>query len=512
MLKSFLTILLLPIFFLGCTPKQDIQSITLNQEFITRVGQYHMTPDKDFIFGLSKIIDDSRGICPRNKNVVCAWDGAIIVQLRVTNLSGDGEAKYQEGMAHQRQHFGNYVLEIHKVRPRKPRKNHEKYRFTIELRHLIPATINPAQQEKLNIENTIPPQARVSAETLPPSERYKDLDTKEISRAEIDELIALEKQQRESNQVLQEELQTWNTQDPSVRGPQPQWKVTPQLERIRELNGKVQIAKIRKAHKNIDTKILLKADAEEYISLQQAQTRLALEHQKKMTAWSNMDPTTRGPQPEMGLTQMEGNNPRLQELLTKVRTAHGVQRETDRIKQLSETYNITILDNEMSELIELYAEEQKLQGEIQLAIMKSLTSGEISALDIGGGELSGELIEKLPQDILLRMSEVGQRLEAIEAPFQAAEKADKTREDMAKLSETSGVPISVGDIEETVALNAEKDIILKRTQVEAVRKWKAKGSPLSAVQKPLPNAEDDARLKEIEARLKTIYAPMIEAK
>ena len=83
---------------------------------------------------------------------------------------------------------------------------------------------------------------------------------------------------------------------------------------------------------------------------------------------------------------------------------------------------------------------------------------------------------------------------------------------MTKLSETSGVPISLGEIEETITLNAEKDKIQKRIGLEAERKWRLEGGLLSAVQKALPNAEDDVRLKEIEARLKAIYAPMTKTK
>jgi len=191
--------------------------------------------------------------------------------------------------------------------------------------------------------------------------------------------------------------------------------------------------------------------------------------------------------------------------------ALGVEQNTGRIETLSKTYNIPILDNELSELVQLRAEEKKLQSEMQIAIVKMIMSGEINPAALGGGaQLSGEMMDKLPKDVLLSMSEVSQRLEAIEAPFEAAEKADKIREEMTKLSETSGVPISISEIEETIALNAEKDKIKKRNRLEAERRWRLEGGPLSAVQKPLPNAEDDVRLKEIEARLKAIYAPMIE--
>lgn len=208
------------------------------------------------------------------------------------------------------------------------------------------------------------------------------------------------------------------------------------------------------------------------------------------------------------------------ELQNKVRTANerratnGVQRETDRIKQLSQTHNIPILDNEVSELIELHEEKKKLQGDMQQALMKALISadGQVDKEMLTGltrgGQISGEVIDKFPKDILLRMSEISERVEAIEAPFQAAEKADNIRKQMAELSETSGVPILSSEIEETIALNAEKDRILKRTQMEAKRTWQAEGGPLSTARSPVPNAEDAARLKLIDVRLEEIYAPL----
>ena len=190
------------------------------------------------------------------------------------------------------------------------------------------------------------------------------------------------------------------------------------------------------------------------------------------------------------------------------KSALGVEQKTGRLETLSKTYNIPILDNELSELVQLRAEEEKLQSEMQVAVVKMIVNGEINPAALGGGEpLSGEMLDKLPNDILMSMSELRQRIEAIEAPFEAAEKADIIRKDMAKLSKKSGVPISFKEMEETVALNAEKDKIQKRTELAAVIRWRAEGGPVSAFQKPLPNAEDDLRLKEIEARLNAIYAP-----
>jgi len=435
MLKQLLTILLLPILFLGCAPKQDIQPIELNQEFTTRLGQYHMTPDKDFIFGISKIVEDSRGSCPREKDVSCGWDGAITIQLKLTNLSKDGQTGYQEGMAHQPQYFGNYVLDIHKVRPEKPKRNHKKYRFTFEL-----------------------------------------------SRLNHVERMALERQQQEILQKI-------------------------------ETGGKDQIAAIRERYENFDSDILSAADTEEIIAIEQKQAKLASEYQHKIMTWKTLEPTTRGPQPEM---DPEANlaNARWQELQAKVRVAQSVKSEIDRLEKLSKTHNITILDNERSELIQLYREKHMFQGDMSAALMKALISedGQFNAAAIKDGQVSGEVIDKLPRDLLIRMSEIEQRIETIQAPFEAAEKAGKIREKMTKLSETSGVAISSDDIAETMELNAEKDRILKRTQLEAGKKWVAEGGAVSALQNSLPNAEDGARLKEIEARLKAISVPITEVK
>ena len=438
MLKQLLTILLLPILFLGCAPKQDIQDIQpieLNQRFITRVGQYHMTPDKGFIFGISKIVEDSRGSCPRVKDVSCVWDGAITIQLKLTNLTKDGQTGYQEGMAHQPQYFGNYVLDIHKVRPENPKNNHKKYRFTFELSHL-----------------------------------------------NHDKRMALERQQQEILQQI-------------------------------ETGGKDQIVAIRERYEKFDSDILSTADAEEIIAIEQKQAKLASEYQHKIMTWKTLEPTTRGPQPEM---DPEANfaNAHWQELQAKIRVAQNVKSEIDRLEKLSKTHNITILDNERSELIQLYREKQMFQGDMSAALMKALISndGQFNAAAIKDGQVSGEVIDKLPRDLLIRMSEIEQRIETIQAPFEAAEKADKIREQMTKLNETSGVAISSDDIAETIELNAEKDRILKRTQLEAGKKWVAEGGPVSAVQNSLPNAEDGARLKEIEARLKEISAPITEVK
>ncbi len=376
------------------------------------------------------------------------------------------------------------------------------------------AGAHASQQDRPIIQSMPAPQTSVVADPSWHSERFKGLDPREISQAEIDELIALEKRLREETEVFQTELQAWYAKDPATRGPQPVLTMEAQYERLQALNGKVQLASIRKTYGDIDPAILSEAESEEYIALMLAQTRDALEYQKQFAAWAKMDPATRGPRPENQSMQMGWNNPRLKELEDKVQGARQAKRETDRIKRLSAAHNIPLLDNEMSELIGLHAENHKLQGEMNTAILQAIKgpNGQIHAEAISGGQLSADVFERLPKPLLYRMSEVNGRLDAIQAPFLAAEKAQKIRLDMAKLSETSGVPISSVEIEEAVFLNAEKDRIIKNTQREAGRKWKAEGGPLNIGTAPVPNAEDAARLEQIEARLKAISAPMAQQK
>ena len=374
----------------------------------------------------------------------------------------------------------------------------------VQPQDLTPASSTATRQDETHTAAT--PQANGTIETML-SQRYQGLDPREISQAEIEELIALQMQLRERNQLVQDKMKAWNAQDPAHRGPPPKWTNTAQTERLTELLNKFQLAEIRKSVGNIDSSILSKAEKGEYIELAQAQIRLAIESQKRLSAWAKLDPATRGPQPEMDQGAIMGvtKNSRLNELQSKVGIARGVERATTRIKQLSKNQNIPILDNEMSELIELFTAKQTLNHDLQLAIMDAVTQdGKINAAALGAGQLNAGVIEKLPRDLILRMLEVSERLDALQAPFEAAERADSIRQNMPKLSEASGVPISFNDIEETVSLNAEKDQILKRTRLEATRKWKAEGGPISAIQKPNLNTQDAARIKEIEARLKEI--------
>lgn len=377
---------------------------------------------------------------------------------------------------------------------------------------LSSASSDDAKDDTRNIEKKAATgfNERIIVEDAAMPEKYQGLDPKEISQAEINELMALEKKQQEIYQAYLEKSQAWAAQDPVNRGPRPDAQGLFYNERLAELNGKLRIANIRKRYENIDPKILSKAEVEEIISLEQARARRILEHQKRFDEWNKLDPANRGPQPDINqVLNMETDNSRTQELWTKVQSAHAVNRKIDRIKKLSQAHSLVILDNEMSELIELHSEMQTLNGEINQAIIEAISSGKMSPSAMSEGQLSEELIDQFPEDVMRRISELNERIDAIEAPYLAADKAEEIRAQMSELSETSGIPLSTLNVEEAIALNAEKDKIQKRTQLEAERKWRLEGGPISAAMKPVPNAKDQARLKEIDTRLKAISAPMM---
>ena len=340
------------------------------------------------------------------------------------------------------------------------------------------------------------------------SGRYQGLDPKDITQAELNELTALQKEQRELRKTYQEELQAWQQLDPASRGQWPQQVFSPREQeinaRMQILNGKVQLANIRKQYSNIDPKILSKEEAEELITLQQAQLKSSLEYQKEALAWANQDPSTRGQQPPINNSPSLLVNPRLQELQAKVQSANRIKGVTDRIEKLSATHNISISDGELSELTSLEIENQKLQAELNKAMMEAHKNGE--AID------PNTVIDRIPEPLMRRMIQIEQRRQAIQAPLLAAEKAERIRKQITKLSTESGVVILSGELEEAIALNAEKDRIQAKIQNKVAQKWLSEGGPINLAQQPLPNDEEYARLKEIDARLKAISAPMNEAK
>lgn len=341
-------------------------------------------------------------------------------------------------------------------------------------------------------------------------ERYQGLNPIDISRAEIDEHIKLLELLNQNSQKYHKTLSAWNQEDPTRRGPRPIWTPSVHSEedskRFRILETKLQKATSRKKYEAYIPKTLSHDEVNELIALEQAQRERQLEQQEKAQAWAKMDPATRGPHPSAA--SLFDVNPRLMELQGKIQNANKIERLTQRIDKLGASHNISLTDSQISELSALEAENQK----IMLSFSKAMIDAQKNS-QLNGAKVSpNEIINKLPKHLLQGMMETQMRIQAIEGPLKAAEKAEQLKNNLTKLSQESGVAILQSEIDETIALHAEKDRIQSNAQRQAMQNWLEEGGDISPNSPPMINDEDYARIKEIDARIKAISAPMTEAK
>ncbi len=369
----------------------------------------------------------------------------------------------------------------------------------------------PAPQDISHNENAAAP--KTSAGQNDPSElpkRYQGLNPIDISRAEIDEHIALQEKLTQTRQKYHKALKDWNQEDPARRGPQPSWTHGLQSEddtnRYRILETKLQMAMSRKKYEAHVPNILSQDEVNELMVLQRAQMERQLKQQEKVQAWAKLDPATRGPHPSAA--SLFDVNPRLMELQGKIQNANKIERLTQRIDKLGASHNISLSDTQISELSALEAENQKIMLSFSKAMMDAQKENQLN-----GGKISqAEIINKLPKHLLQGMMETQIRIQAIEGPLKAAEKAEQLKNSLTQLSQESGVAILQSEIDETIALHAEKDRIQTNAERQAMQKWLEEGGDISPKSPPMINDEDYARIKEIDARIKAISAPMTEAK
>lgn len=371
----------------------------------------------------------------------------------------------------------------------------------------ISVTAEPAQENALMAEvETV-----LSTEASPLPETYQGLSPKEISRAEIDELMILQGELSSGRKAHQDAMSEWRKEDPSRRGSRPIWERTEfspeKFSRLKALQTKLKNAQIRKKYENLDPPVLTESEAQEIILLEQGQARLFSDYQDKIAAWSAEDPLTRGPDPELDMAAVWGGSPRLIELQNKVQGAGRMKMMREQLEESSTKYNISLSDSEMGELMELQKEQIQFENEFSKALIQAQQNSQLSGQDVS----EEQIIEAFPKHLVQRMLDVDARMKAIKAPLEDAKRADRIQKTLTELSQESGIPILSGEISETIALTSEKEKIQTRTEREAIRKWLTEDGAIPNGEF-LPNDEDYARLKEIEARLTAISAPMTDAK
>jgi len=385
----------------------------------------------------------------------------------------------------------------------------------VPLASTAPETVSKADPQPKQIA---PAETKTEALAELP-EHYQGLDPTIISRAEINELIALEQEkvdwsfkQVESYQNYENQFEAWEKQNPSTRGPQPEAPHWPREEdvnsRLDVLREKLNTAQNRKRYTGLGPSIISKSEIDELIAYEQKQEELRAAKFNAIEDWNYEDPATRGEKPEYTYEETFGSDPDMLALQLNVRQAEESNRFSARIIELGKAHNIPLLDSDLAEITALNIESSQFQTEMMLAMTKAATKSEAA-----GEEFSEDVfLNTIPREKFHKIVKVQERLDELTYPFDAAEKADEVRNQLKHLSEEFGITIPSRDVEEAVNLNAEKDKILKRVEMEGFSKQLDSENLLLVSFVPQAEGADKERLEEIEARLIEISEPIETAR
>lgn len=324
-------------------------------------------------------------------------------------------------------------------------------------------------------------------------EQHQNLDPRDITPAEFDELMALQKKAQEHAR----NFPVFQTHPADISA-----SVIEDSRRLRELHAKSIMTQNRKRYQAHVPSILTQDEVDELLTLEQAQENHKLEMHKKYLVWFQQDPASRGQPPNTNALPQGVQNLRLQELKARIRNSDKAQQQIDIMKNASKEHNISISDSELNELTRLQAEQVKLSQVLSKAVNEFRSQTQAS----GGKPSLAGFTTSLPKYELQRFIDVRARIEAIKAPIESAQRAARIKNKLTALSQQSGITILSSEIEETIALSAEKARIEKKAQRENMEKFLDGSGALGS--QPFPNDKDYARLKEIDARIKDLAAPM----
>lgn len=262
---------------------------------------------------------------------------------------------------------------------------------------------------------------------------------------------------------------------------------------------------IRRRFKGLESRYFSKEEIEEYIALEREKREVMAINREKYQAWKLQDPSVRGPapQPQGDVERINYITNRLRVLNDKFRAAQSLKPLRKNLRRLSETSNFPLTDEKIDRLIELQSEKQQLEAEHQRATIewsrnRSKTDGYIDN-------------SNYPDPDRTRIHEIERQIKAIRGPLDAAAGAAKIRQEMLGLSAQYNIPILDNEIEELIALTAEKNRIDTRFQDDVYKPW-IDGARKDGVPPPLMNRADYERVKVIEDRIKAIRRPLVEAR
>ena len=341
----------------------------------------------------------------------------------------------------------------------------------------------------------------------PVSEKISAVNSQGLSPSEQEEFTALQEKQTQGIQAQRAAFKAWQAQDPASRGPRPTRNPTlislDEIKRFNILKAKIKQAELRKNYEKFVPEYLSQDELNELLALQKEQADIVMNQQEKILIWDQQDPASRGPRPTFTHKAEAEKTQRIGELYRKISLATQAQGRAQQLAAAREKFNINISEHDMAELSKLEAEKR----EIEQALNLSTQEAQKETARTGKPLSQQDIFNKIPRDQIQKRWEIEQRIKAIQAPLKAAQAANRIRERMSTLSKQSGVTVLSSEIEEVIALEAEKLSLSEKAQREHYQKW-LDGGDLVPSPTPIHSDADYARIKEIEARLKSISAPM----
>ena len=218
--------------------------------------------------------------------------------------------------------------------------------------------VNLASSENIEL---VPEENLDGKERASLPELYQGFNPSDISRAELDELLALQKAAR---QLYKERLSDWRSQDKATRGPKPERGAVAASEedekRLRSLNAKLWIAINRKNYERYGKDFVSSEEIDEIIALEKQESQSLLNRKNKYRSelenWEIQDPVIRGEKPSMDKPLFTGSSPRAMELKEKIYRVEEISRLRRRLRNISPSDNVLLLDSDITEWSELRQE------------------------------------------------------------------------------------------------------------------------------------------------------------
>ena len=367
--------------------------------------------------------------------------------------------------------------------------------------------LSACRQDVQSDEQNSPTPDSLSSEAKPPS----GLNKWELTAPEKEEFEALRDKlyKLNSHQYLTV-IEAWEKRDPASRGPKPidvkpvELPTKDERRRLNALEAKYIAYENWREYEKYVPEFLSHDEAEELVTLQKEELEFALEQGEKYRDWLKQDAATRKPWRKKPTAKLREKRLRLSELEDKISLEREERKYKNKLAEDMRNYHITISKSRQRELISLNTQKNELLKSIDHVREEIKNNGTKQGLTF----THSELFNKVSRHLIAQRLKIDQRMDEIYAPLKTTKEAEKIRKYMTYLSQRTGMAFLPGELEEAIALNAEKLRLTEAGERKALQKW-VDDEAYEFTPQSINEATDMARINEIGARYREIIAPMV---